>query len=48
VLAGDDGRFIGRRKIDGDGIRAPILIAEDFIYVLGNSGKLVALKLEPR
>ncbi|MGA0840737.1 MAG: outer membrane protein assembly factor BamB [Pseudomonadales bacterium] len=48
VLAGDDGRFIGRRKIDGDGVRAPILVADDLIYVLGNSGKLVALKLKPR
>ena len=48
VLALDDGRFVGRRKIDGDGVRAPILIADDLIYVFGNSGKLVALKLEQR
>jgi outer membrane protein assembly factor BamB len=48
VLSQSDGSFAGRRKIDGDGIRSPIVVADDMIYVLGNSGSLQALKLEPR
>lgn len=48
VLSRSDGSFAGRRKIDGDGIRSPIVVADDMIYVLGNSGSLQALQLEPR
>lgn len=47
VLAQSDGRLLGRRKIDGAGIRSRPLVAEDIVYLLGNSGKLVALKIEP-
>jgi len=47
VLAQSDGRLLGRRKIDGKGIRSRPLVAEDIVYCMGNSGKLVALKIEP-
>jgi outer membrane protein assembly factor BamB len=48
ALSQSDGSFAGRRKIDGDGIRSPVVVADDMIYVLGNSGELKALELEPR
>lgn len=47
VLAQSDGRLLGRRKIDGKGIRSRPLVADDIVYCMGNSGKLVALKIEP-
>ena len=48
VLAQSDGRFIGRRKVDGDGLRARPWVADNLFYVLGNSGSLQALEIEPR
>jgi len=48
VLSQADGSFVGRRKIDGDGVRSPIVVADDFIYVMGNSGSLQALQIEQR
>jgi outer membrane protein assembly factor BamB len=47
VLAQSDGRLVGRRKIDGKGIRSRPLAADDILYCIGNSGKLVGLKIEP-
>jgi outer membrane protein assembly factor BamB len=43
-----DGRFVGREKIDGDGIRADMLADDNVLYVYGNSGKLVALRVTAR
>ena len=43
-----DGHFVGREKIDGDGVRANMLAVDDVLYVFGNSGKLVALKVTAR
>jgi outer membrane protein assembly factor BamB len=40
-----DGRFVGREKIDGKGVRATMLVEGDRLYVFGNSGKLVALRV---
>ncbi len=48
VLAQRDGRLMGRRKLDGDGIRSSIALADSTIYVLGNSGALHALEVEPK
>ncbi len=48
VLAQSDGRFIGRRKLDGKGLRSGMTVAESTVYVLGNSGKLSAIKIEER
>jgi len=48
VLSQSDGSFVGRRKVDGDGVRSPIVVADGVIYVLGNSGSLQALQIEAR
>ncbi|WP_407681553.1 outer membrane protein assembly factor BamB [Pseudomonas mangiferae] len=40
-----DGRFVGRERIDSDGLRARPLVVGDMLYAYGNSGKLVALKI---
>lgn len=45
LLSQVDGRFVGRQKIDGDGLRARPLVVGDWLYVYGNSGKLVALTI---
>ena len=43
-----DGHFVGRQKVDGDGIRANMLVEDDVLYVFGNSGKLAALRVTSR
>jgi outer membrane protein assembly factor BamB len=48
VLAQSDGRFLGRIKVDGDGVRSRPVVAGQQFYVLGNSGKLRALDIELR
>lgn len=48
VLAQSDGRFLGRVRIDRKGIRSRPVVAGQLFYVLGNSGKLRALNVEPR
>ncbi|MWV11552.1 outer membrane protein assembly factor BamB [Pseudomonas sp. R-28-1W-6] len=45
LLSQVDGHFVGREKIDGDGLRARPLVVGDWIYAYGNSGKLVALTI---
>jgi len=40
-----DGSFTGRTKVDGSGIRADMLAMDDVLYVFGNGGKLVALRI---
>jgi outer membrane protein assembly factor BamB len=46
LLAQTDGRFVGRKKIDGEGIRSAVLADGNRLYVLGNSGKLAALAIQ--
>lgn len=41
-----DGHFIARYKVDSDGVLGDMLAFENVLYVLGNSGRLVALKLK--
>ncbi len=49
VLAQSDGRFLGRQKLDGKGIRSAMSVAEGrTLYVLGNSGSLQAVEIEVR
>ncbi len=48
VLAQSDGRFLGRTKVDGDGIRSRPVVEDRLLYVLGNSGRLRALDVELR
>lgn len=45
LLSQVDGRFVGRERIDSDGLRARPLVVGDMIYVFGNSGKLEALTI---
>ncbi|MBV6290004.1 outer membrane protein assembly factor BamB [Pseudomonas aegrilactucae] len=45
LLSQVDGRFVGRERIDSDGVRARPLVVGDMIYVYGNSGKLQALTI---
>ncbi len=46
VLAQRDGRHLGRRKIDGGGIRTNPIVADSVLYIYDNSGGLHALELE--
>ena len=47
VLAQSDGRFLGRTKVDGDGLRSKLIVQDDeLVYVYGNSGTLTALRIE--
>lgn len=49
ALAQSDGRFVSRRKLDGDGLRSAMALAEGrTLYVLGNSGALYALEIDAR
>jgi len=48
VLAQSDGRFLGRTKVDGNGIRSRPVVASELFYVLGNSGTLRAYNVELR
>ncbi len=46
VLSQVDGRFVARTKIDGKGVRVQPLVVGGWLYVYGNSGKLVALTIK--
>jgi outer membrane protein assembly factor BamB len=48
LLAQADGRIAARTKVDGDGVRVAPLVADDLLYVFGNSGKIVAYRLKER
>ncbi len=49
ILAQSDGRFVGRRKLDGDGLRSAMTVADgQQLLVLGNSGSLQALEIEAK
>lgn len=41
-----DGRFVGRTRIDSDGLRARPLVVGAWLYAFGNGGKLVALTVK--
>jgi outer membrane protein assembly factor BamB len=45
LIAQSDGRFVGRKKVDGDGIRSTIVTKAGTLYVMGNGGKLSALRI---
>jgi outer membrane protein assembly factor BamB len=47
VIAQSDGRFLARRKLDGDGLRSAMIVGDGkTLYVLGNSGSLQAVEIE--
>lgn len=41
-----DGHFVARHQVDSQGVRGDMIVAENVLYVLGDSGRLVALKLK--
>ncbi len=45
LLSQVDGRFVGRVRVDSDGLRAAPLVVGDWLYAYGNSGKLAAYRL---
>ena len=42
ILSEDDGDFIGRIRVDGSGISAPLIVDNNTIYVLDNDGAVSA------
>ncbi len=46
VLSQVDGRFMGRVRVDSEGVRARPLVINDWLYVYGNSGTLEAYSIE--
>ena len=45
LLSQIDGRIVSRTRVDRAGVRGNILSDGDTLYVYGNSGRLVALRL---
>lgn len=43
-----DGRFMGRTRVDRDGVRAQMLARDGVLYVYGNGGDLAALRAVAR
>lgn len=43
-----DGSFVARERVDGDGVRADMIADGSRLFVYGNSGKLVAYRVEAR
>ena len=46
IMNQQDGQIVARRKVDGAGIRAPMMTANEVLYVYGNSGDLEALSIQ--
>lgn len=42
LLSQIDGHFVGRTRVDNDGVRGNMIVDNDTIYVFGNSGRLAA------
>jgi outer membrane protein assembly factor BamB len=47
ILSQSDGSFVARKKIDGSGVRSPMVHADNVLYIFSNDGKLVALEVVP-
>lgn len=45
ILGRDDGEFVARGKVDRKGVRAAMLSDGETLYVYGNSGKLMAMRI---
>ena len=45
VLSRSDGALVGRARADSKGVLAPLLVEQDTLYVLGNSGTLSAYRI---
>lgn len=42
LLSQIDGQFVGRTRVDNDGVRGNLVVDSNTIYVFGNSGRLAA------
>lgn len=45
LIAQADGRFVGRRRVHNDPLRSPFVVDGSRIYVMTNSGRLMAFEL---
>ena len=45
LVAQSDGRFVGRRKIDGSGVSSGVVAEGGRLYVMGNKGSLFVLEI---
>jgi outer membrane protein assembly factor BamB len=45
LLSRSDGELIGRERVDRKGVRTPLVVEGDSLYVYGNSGSLAAYKI---
>jgi outer membrane protein assembly factor BamB len=43
LMAQSDGRFVGRRKVDGSGVRSGVVAEGGRLYAMGNKGSLFVL-----
>ena len=48
ILSATDGRYLGRRKVDGDGLKLPMLSDGGVVYVLDNDGDLTAFSISAK
>lgn len=46
VLSRTDGALLGRARADGKGVLAPLVVANDILYVYGNGGTLSAYRIQ--
>ena len=46
VIAQSDGRFVGRRRVDSDGILSPVVADGNRLFVMGNSGRLSTFEIQ--
>ncbi|MCB1647026.1 MAG: PQQ-binding-like beta-propeller repeat protein, partial [Pseudomonadales bacterium] len=46
LVAQSDGRIVGRRKIDGEGLTAPFVTDGNRIYLISDGGRLMALEVQ--
>ncbi|MEE8118165.1 MAG: outer membrane protein assembly factor BamB, partial [Gammaproteobacteria bacterium] len=46
IIAQSDGRFVGRRRVDGDGILSPVVVDGNRLFVMGNSGRLSTFEIQ--
>lgn len=48
LLSTQDGRFVGRTRVDRSGLSAPMVADDNYLYVLGNGGRVRAYRFEER
>jgi outer membrane protein assembly factor BamB len=46
ILSKSDGRFVARIRVDSDGLRVPMHVEGNVVYIFGNSGQLAAYSVE--